>query len=164
MMDQPDAGAGTGMIVSTLKRMIGRIPTIASTAYAGDIGSWQAWDMLADHAQAVLVDIRTREEWELVGRPNLAMLDKEPLFVSWQLTPDMRRNPDFAAAIEGHRVPRDAPILLLCRSGKRSREAATALAELGYTACYNVADGFEGRASNGEPDGWQALGLPWSQD
>jgi rhodanese-related sulfurtransferase len=121
------------------------------TSYAGDIGSWPAWDMLTDHAQAVLVDVRTREEWELVGRPDLGMLDKEPLFVSWQLAPDMRRNPDFAAAIEG-RVPRDAPVLLLCRSGQRSREAATALAGLGYTACYNVADG------------WQALGLPWSHD
>ena len=62
---------------------------------------------------------------------------------------------------------RDRPVLLLCRSGQRSRFAAEALTALGYETCFNVADGFEGppddRHHRGATAGWKASGLPWIQ-
>jgi rhodanese-related sulfurtransferase len=61
-----------------------------------------------------------------------------------------------------------SPILLLCRSGARSRAAAIALTEAGFQACFNVAHGFEGdRDANGHrgnTGGWKSTGLPWRQN
>ncbi len=37
--------------------------------------------------------------------------------------------------------PRDAPLLLICRSGARSAKGARALAERGFTRLYNLAGG-----------------------
>ena len=42
-----------------------------------------------------------------------------------------------------------APVLLLCRSGARSRAAAIALTRAGFAQAFNIADGFEG-GLNGE--------------
>ena len=58
--------------------------------------------------------------------------------------------------------------MLLCRSGQRSRAAATALTAAGFTSAYNIADGFEGSRDEaghrGTSSGWKALDLPWLQD
>jgi rhodanese-related sulfurtransferase len=59
------------------------------------------------------------------------------------------------------------PVLLLCRSGARSRAAAIALTQAGYTNAFNVANGFEGdpdkQGHRGTINGWKASGLPWRQ-
>ena len=72
--------------------------------------------------------------------------------------------------VEGNRYPQhtdDAPVLLICRSGKRSLEAGKLLMNNGFTGVYNVAEGFEGeldeqhqRSTRG---GWRYHGLPWEQ-
>jgi rhodanese-related sulfurtransferase len=58
-------------------------------------------------------------------------------------------------------------VLLLCRSGARSRAAAIALTAAGYGPCYNVSEGFEGdrdgAAHRGSVGGWKVAGLPWAQ-
>ena len=58
-------------------------------------------------------------------------------------------------------------MLLICRSGKRSVEAGELLVNEGFTAVYNIDEGFEGeldehhhRSSIG---GWRYHGLPWEQ-
>lgn len=48
------------------------------------------------------------------------------------------------------RVPRDTPIVLYCRSGNRSAQAADILAEAGYTEVYDMGGIIE----------WQRLSLP----
>jgi len=62
---------------------------------------------------------------------------------------------------------KDAPILLLCRSGVRSKYAAIALTEAGYKTCYNISGGFEGDHNEdrhrGKFNGWKVAGLPWAQ-
>lgn len=138
-----------------------------SEGYAGDLSCREAWDRLASDTDAVLVDVRTQAEWDYVGVPSLRDLDKQPLLVSWQVYPDMHVNPDFAEVLAAQGVRHETTLLVLCRSGSRSREAAIALTALGFERCYNVADGFEGpRDDNGRRGmraGWKAETLPWAQ-
>jgi rhodanese-related sulfurtransferase len=137
--------------------------------YAGDISSEEAWRVLSENPNAILVDVRTRAEWSFVGVPDLSAIGKEPLLAEWQVFPAMSTNPAFAsdvsAALGAER--KSAPVLFLCRSGARSRAAAIALTAAGFAQCYNVAGGFEGDLDEdrhrGRRNGWKASGLPWAQ-
>ena len=99
--------------------------------------------------------------------PNLQGLGKETVFLSWQVYPQMQVHPDFATALRDQGVGPDQKVLLLCRSGQRSRSAAMALTDAGYGQAYNVSDGFEGppdgQNHRGTLAGWKAAGLPWVQ-
>ncbi len=136
--------------------------------YAGDVSVREAWDMLEKEPGAVLVDVRTDPEWRYVGLPDLSELEKRTVCVNWQTYPDLELNPDFADDIEIRGIGPDRTLLIICRSGVRSRDAAVALTARGYTRCYNVAGGFEGPHDadrhRGARDGWKAAGLPWRQD
>ncbi len=137
-------------------------------AYAGDLKPTDAWKLLAEDKKAQLVDVRTRPEWMFVGLPELSTLGNRTLLQSWQTFPAMDVDANFAAAIAQQIPDRDAPILFLCRSGARSRAAASAMTEQGYRKCYNVAEGFEGNLDTerqrGRVGGWKAAGLPWTQE
>ena len=156
------------MLGMALRRIIGEASVEPELAYAGDLTPWQAWDRLSDDPEALLIDVRTMPEWQFVGRPDLRQHGKEPVLLAWQLYPDMRPNPDFVSDLEKRGVNRSTPLLLLCRSGQRSRAAATALTAAGFTSAYNIADGFEGSRDEaghrGTSGGWKALDLPWLQD
>jgi rhodanese-related sulfurtransferase len=136
--------------------------------YAGDITSREAWDMLQREPDAVLVDVRSEAELRYVGVPDLASLDKQTVFVCWQNYPGMRHNANFVSEVAAAGVGPGHKVLLLCRSGARSREAAIALTAKGYQTCYNVAGGFEGPRDEGrhrgKSDGWKAASLPWWQE
>ena len=79
----------------------------------------------------------------------------------------MNRNPHFIRQVLAQ-VGRDTPLLLLCRSGKRSVLAAEAATAAGFRHVFNVLEGFEGeideRQHRGASDGWRFHGLPWVQD
>ena len=136
--------------------------------YAGDLTAKETWSRLAEETGALLIDVRTPEEWAFVGVPDLAGLGKEVVFVPWTLFPDKRANPEFEDTIARYATDKEVALLFLCRSGVRSRNAAIAMTERGYARCYNVADGFEG--PKGETDhrgtvaGWKFDGLAWKQD
>ncbi len=128
-----------------------------------DLGPARAWGLLAEDPRAVLVDVRTEPEWVLVGTPDLTGLGKRVVGASWSLWGG-GANPRFLEEIDG--VPRDAPVLFLCRSGHRSAAAADAAAEAGWLAVHNVAEGFEGDVDehgHRGAGGWKAAGLPWRQ-
>ncbi|MEN6541308.1 rhodanese-like domain-containing protein [Parvibaculum sp.] len=137
--------------------------------YAGDVSAEEAWRVLAENPDAVLIDVRTRAEWSYVGLPDLSSIGKEPLLAEWQVFPSMTVNEafsgDVAAALGGGR--KDVPVLFLCRSGARSRAAAVSMTAQGFAHCYNVAGGFEGDLDEdrhrGHRNGWKASGLPWAQ-
>jgi rhodanese-related sulfurtransferase len=136
--------------------------------YAGDITSREAWDMLQQDPETVLVDVRSEPEWRYAGVPDLTNLDKQTVFVCWQTYPHMKHNPNFIADLAAAGVGPDRKVLLLCRSGARSRDAAIALTARGYQTCYNVAGGFEGPRDKarhrGTVEGWKAADLPWWQE
>ncbi|MGZ4511975.1 MAG: rhodanese-like domain-containing protein [Mycobacterium sp.] len=140
-------------------------------SYAGDITPLEAWKMLSDNPDAVLVDVRTDAEWRFVGVPDLSSLGREVVFIEWN-TSDGAYNANFADELRD-RVPPDAsepegerPVVFLCRSGNRSIGAAEVATRAGITPAYNVLDGFEGQLNpeghRGE-SGWRAIGLPWKQ-
>jgi len=143
-------------------------PENTSFGYAGDLGATDAWALLQSDPAAQLVDVRTMAEWSFVGLPDLAGIGRQVRCVEWQSYPSMAQNPSFVAqagAAIGSR--KDAPVLLLCRSGGRSRAAAMAMTAAGYEQAYNVAGGFEGdldkNSHRGGANGWKAAGLPWRQ-
>lgn len=138
-----------------------------ANGYAGDVTARDAWDALSRDPKAVLIDVRTRPEWGFVGVPVLSALDKQTLCICWQDYPVMQINEDFVQEVTSAGVAPGDPVYLLCRSGVRSIAAAQALTAAGYSACYNVLDGFEGphddQGHRGTLRGWQAAGLTWKQ-
>ncbi len=140
----------------------------ASIDYAGDLSAAEAWTLLEREPQAQLVDVRTAAEWSFVGVPDLAPLGRKVHCVEWQGFPSMAVNPAFVEdTSRAVGAARDVPVLFLCRSGARSRAAAMALTEAGYTRAFNIAGGFEGDLDGarhrGTTNGWKASGLPWKQ-
>ena len=128
--------------------------------YAGALTPQEAHELLRANPKAKLVDVRTRAEWDWVGRIPGAVE------VELLTYPGSRPNPNFLQELE-QKVGKDAPVMFICRSGARSHNAAMLASQAGYGECYNVLEGFEGdkdqtghRSTTG---GWRAAGLPWTQ-
>lgn len=147
----------------------GKCNEVHTVMYAGDINPTEAWAILEREKDARLVDVRTRAEWSFVGVPDLTPISQVPVLVEWQTFPDMACDPDFGTTLlsQAGSIGSDQALLFLCRSGARSRSAAVAMTQQGFTRCYNIADGFEGPMDDnrhrGGVAGWKADGLPWVQ-
>ena len=135
-------------------------------SHAGDITPAEAYDLLEDEPDAILVDVRTTAEWTYVGVPDLSGLDKSVRTIEWDRL-DGSRNPAFIEQLRAEGIAPGTPLLFLCRSGARSAAAANAVAEEGFTRAHNVVGGFEGdldgERHRGNAGGWKASGLPWVQ-
>lgn len=119
--------------------------------------------MLAENPSAQLIDVRTTAEWSFVGLPDLSSIAKQVRPVEWTRFPDGSPNQDFVAEATDD-LTAEQPILLLCRSGARSRAAAQALNAAGFPDTYNVTAGFEGDLdSSGHRHGGWKDHLPWQQ-
>lgn len=128
--------------------------------YAGGVPPELAWSLFST-GQASLVDVRSAEERKFVGHV------PDSLHVPWATGTSLTRNPRFVRELEA-KTGKDARLLLLCRSGKRSALAAEAAAKAGFTQVFNVLEGFEGdidaQHHRGGQNGWRFHGLPWVQD
>lgn len=128
--------------------------------YAGGVTPNEAWQLFSS-GHALLIDVRTAEERKFVGHvPNT-------LHVAWATGTSMTRNPRFTRELET-KFKKDQIILFLCRSGKRSAEAARAATKAGFVNAFNVLEGFEGdiddNGQRGHLGGWRSHALPWIQD
>lgn len=134
-----------------------------------EISAKQAYDMLKENPKGLLVDIRSSMEFLFVGHPVGAV------HIPWIDEPDWDINPHFTAEVRklllgGAVCDEDegcVPVILICRSGKRSKQAGQKLLEDGLKNIYHIGEGFEGeldanhqRSSVG---GWRFSGLPWEQ-
>jgi rhodanese-related sulfurtransferase len=123
----------------------------------------EAWDFLQANRDAVFVDVRMEIEYLYVGHP------PGVVHVAWYEYPQMQAHPQ--AFVE--QVRREAggdtsrPVVLICRSGKRTVDAGHALEAGGFTTVVNVLHGFEGELDEhfkrGRLNGWRRDGLPWEQ-
>ena len=132
------------------------------------ISAKEAYEMLQTNPQAIFVDVRSSMEYLFVGHP------KGAVNIPWIDEPDWKVDPHFAAHVRqlmlGGVVCDDTgcvPILLICRSGKRSLEAGHKLVEEGLTEVYNIEGGFEGPLDENHQRstraGWRFEQLPWEQ-
>ncbi len=123
----------------------------------------EAWQMLDNNPDAVLIDVRTTAEWNFVGVPDLSGLPNELRTVEWTTYPTGAANPGFVDQATAGLDPAQ-PILLLCRSGARSQAGAKALQANGFGNVHNIAAGFEGAldAEQHRHGGWKDE-LPWVQ-
>ena len=121
----------------------------------------EAFAALEADTAALLLDVRDPLEFALVGHPLGAVN------VPWKFAPDWRPNPDFLDRVRDVAPDPEKPLYLLCRSGQRSFDAATALVEAGYSNLVNVEEGFEGPLDKDKHrstvGGWRKHGLPWEQ-
>jgi len=128
--------------------------------YEGALLPGEAAQLMRDQTKAVLIDVRSRAEWDFVGRVPGAVE------IEWKSYPGMAPNTRFVDELTA-KVPKDAVAMFLCRSGGRSHETAATAARAGYAAAFNVLEGFEGdRDASGHRNsvgGWRAAGLPWTQ-
>lgn len=79
-------------------------------------------------------------------------------------------NPVFLDRVEARFKPTDT-IFAMCRSGGRSAQTVDMLAEAGFSAVYNIIDGFEGDKVDDAGsyydgkrmrNGWKNSGAPWT--
>jgi len=126
--------------------------------YAGALTPREASEVWQLAPGARLVDVRTRAEWDWVGRIPGAVE------IEWNSYPGNQPNTDFLAQLK-RQVDGESLVMFLCRSGVRSHKAASLASEAGYGECYNVLEGFEGdidaNGQRGKLGGWRLAGLPW---
>lgn len=148
-------------------KIAGSYEVSPAAGYADNVMPATAWKILTESKDAVLIDVRTRAEWNFVGLPELAPIGKRPTLLEWQAFPSMQPNEEFVSALGNAIADKSTPLLFLCRSGVRSAAAAKAMTAAGYSTCLNVAEGFEGpldaQSKRGSAAGWKASGLPWRQ-
>ncbi len=129
----------------------------------------EAWQIVQDNPRALLIDVRSSMEYLFVGHPVGAV------HIPWIDEPDWEINEHFSVeirklilgGIHENETISSAPIILICRSGKRSLEAGRKLVEDGLTEVFNIDEGFEGELDENHQrstvGGWRFRGLPWEQ-
>ena len=123
-----------------------------------NIPSEKIKDFLNDNSNTVVLDVRTEEEWNNVGKPDAESLNSKTLFISLLLGSDRQKNVNFVKEFLDKKVSKKDNILVICRSGVRSMAAAKLLQQEGYKNLINISDGFEGNPATGE--GWKKSNLP----
>ena len=113
-------------------------------------------DYLITKPNSVLLDVRTKEEWDTIGRPDGEKIGLKTYFLSIQFGDERIFNENFIQEFKNLKINQDKNILITCRSGARSQFAAELLTKENYT-CVNISDGFEG---NQENVGWKKSDLP----
>jgi len=140
-----------------------------TTSKVNTISAKDAHQMSVDNPKALMIDVRSHMEFLFIGHPTAA------INIAWIDEPDWIINPRFVAEIRqtilGGMSHSDniqsAPLILICRSGKRSLEAGELLVKEGFHNIYNVDEGFEGELNDEHKRsslaGWRYDQLPWEQ-
>jgi rhodanese-related sulfurtransferase len=81
--------------------------------YFGAVTPAEAMALLQSDPAARLIDVRTRAEWDYVGRVPGSVL------IEWTTYPDGTRNSQFVDELRRAVGETGAPVLFLCRSGHR---------------------------------------------
>ena len=123
-----------------------------------EVSPQEAYDLMQKDAETTYLDVRSVPEFD-AGHPpgaiNIPILNFTP---GLGMTP----NPDFVQQVDSQ-FPKDAKLLIGCKSGGRSAQACQVLEKMGYSDVANVRGGFHGATDPMgrvlEP-GWSMLDLP----
>ena len=119
------------------------------------IKSSEIKNFLIENKNVELLDVRTQDEWDNIGKPDGEKLGLKTHFVTIIRSPDPSVNKDFIKEVK-NKVDSEKQVLIICKAGGRSMMAAQLLSHEDIS-CINISDGFEG---NGENAGWKNEGLP----
>ena len=114
-----------------------------------EIKSSEIKKFIETNPDTVLLDVRTEDEWNKVGKPNSELIGIKSFFIT------MSQDPSFLDRVKIN-IDKKKQVLVMCAAGGRSIIAANLLAKEGYNV-FNISDGFSG---NGTDLGWKNLGLP----
>jgi len=100
----------------------------------------------------ILLDVRTKEEWNTVGKPDGDKIGLKTYFL------EIKRDSffDFIEEFRNFNISQKDEILVICKSGERSQITAELLLRENYKTI-NISDGFEGSS---EGVGWINNALP----
>ena len=126
-------------------------------------------------ANMIIVDVRSRAEYQFVGHPESAYLVPVQ-FLNATFTGKeyaMKDNPNFTKDIMARFDPTRNTLFFLCRSGTRAAMALNKIVQAGWPVerAYVILGGFEGgklkdknSSYNGKRKGggWRNEGLPWT--
>jgi rhodanese-related sulfurtransferase len=115
-----------------LQSLFGRRTATASNVK--QVRAAELWAQMQNGDAPLLVDVRTPQEFEWDGR--IAGSRLLPLQVLAQRV---------------HELPKDQPIVCVCRSGNRSQVACEQLSAMGFEDLTNLAGGMMGWKSSGLP-------------
>ena len=87
-----------------------------------NISPKEALDVLKGDSKAVLIDVRSPEEFRVIRIPGSILI------------PDYEIKDKIADVVPD----KNTPIIVYCRSGNRSRNAAKTLIEMGYTRVFDL--------------------------
>ena len=109
-------------------------------------------DHVKNNPKSVLLDVRTQEELDNIGKPDGDKIGLKTYFL------EIRRDAmfDFVQEFKKLNINQDKEILVICASGERSQISAELLSKENYKSI-NVSDGFMGSQ---EGVGWKNNGLP----
>ena len=109
-------------------------------------------DYLKKNPNCVLLDVRTQEEWNNIGKPDGDKIGLKTYFL------EIRRDAffDFVQEFKNLNISKDKEVLVICASGERSQITAELLSRENYKSI-NISDGFMGSQ---EGTGWKNNGLP----
>ena len=113
-------------------------------------------DFVKENPKSVLLDVRTKEEWDQIGKPDGDKIGIKTYFLSLQFQGRII-NENFTKEFENLNIDKNCEVLVICGSGNRSQRAAELLTEKGFK-CSNISDGFRG--DGGEKIGWKNSQLP----
>ena len=119
------------------------------------IKSSEIKNFLIDNKNIELLDVRTQDEWDNVGKPDGEKLGLKTHFVTIVRSADPAANKSFVEEVK-NKIDFNKELLIICKAGGRSMVAAQLLSQENIK-CINISDGFEG---NSESSGWKNENLP----
>ena len=120
------------------------------------IPSNEIQNFVKENQKSVLLDVRTKEEWDEIGKPDGDKIGIKTYFLSSQFKGRII-NENFTKEFENLNIDKNYEILVMCGSVYRSQIAGEFLTEKGFK-CSNISDGFRG--DGGEKIGWKNNQLP----
>jgi rhodanese-related sulfurtransferase len=119
------------------------------------LSSKELKNFLSKNKDVELLDVRTQDEWDNIGRPDGEKLGLKTHFVTIVRSPDPSANKGFVEEVK-RKIDPKKQLLIICKAGGRSMMAAQLLSQE-QIKCINISDGFEG---NGKNPGWKQEDLP----
>ena len=109
-------------------------------------------DHVKNNPKSVLLDVRTQDEWNNIGKPDGDKIGLKTYFL------EIRRDAffDFVQEFNNLNINKDKEVFVICKSGERSQISAELLSRENYKSI-NISDGFMGSQ---EGIGWKKSGLP----